>query len=105
MDWMIGGLTGVLTGPIAYLVFKNIYKGTTDDALDRRRVSREGARSGRHEQLTADRPASSPAPPPSAAASTRTRPQPVFGIPQFFGIYSDYLSGVHVAGRPRRSSW
>ncbi len=22
--------------------------------------------------------------------------QPVFGIPQFFGIYSDYLSGVHV---------
>ncbi len=22
--------------------------------------------------------------------------EPVFGIPQFFGIYSDYLSGVHV---------
>jgi len=22
--------------------------------------------------------------------------QPVFGIPQFFGVYSDYLSGVHV---------
>jgi len=22
--------------------------------------------------------------------------QPTFGIPQFFGIYSDYLSGVHV---------
>ena len=22
--------------------------------------------------------------------------QPVFGIPQFFGIYSNYLSGVHV---------
>jgi hypothetical protein len=22
--------------------------------------------------------------------------QPAFGIPQFFGIYSDYLSGVHV---------
>ena len=23
-------------------------------------------------------------------------PAPVFGIPQFFGIYADYLSGVHV---------
>ena len=34
MDWMIGGLAGILTGPIAYLVFKNIYKGTTDDALE-----------------------------------------------------------------------
>ena len=34
MDWMIGGLAGVLTGPIAYLVFKNIYKGTTDEALE-----------------------------------------------------------------------
>jgi amino acid transporter len=36
MDWMIGGLAGILTGPIAYLVFKNIYKGTTDDALEGR---------------------------------------------------------------------
>ena len=34
MDWMIGGLAGILTGPIAYLVFKNIYKGTTDEALE-----------------------------------------------------------------------
>jgi len=34
VDWMIGGLAGILTGPIAYLVFKNIYKGTTDDALE-----------------------------------------------------------------------
>ena len=33
-DWMIGGLIGVLTGPIAYLIFKNVYKGTTDDALE-----------------------------------------------------------------------
>ena len=41
-------------------------------------------------------PASSPGPPPSAAASTRAPIEPVFGIPQFFGIYSDYLSGVHV---------
>ena len=31
MDYLIGGLIGVLTGPIAYLVFKNIYKGTTDE--------------------------------------------------------------------------
>ncbi len=34
IDWMIGGLAGILTGPIAYLVFKNIYKGTTDEALE-----------------------------------------------------------------------
>ncbi len=33
-DWMIGGLAAVLTGPIAYLVFKSIYKGTTDEALE-----------------------------------------------------------------------
>ena len=36
MDYLIGGLIGVLTGPIAYLIFKNIYKGTTDDALEGR---------------------------------------------------------------------
>jgi amino acid transporter len=35
-DYLIGGLIGVLTGPVAYLVFKNIYKGTTDDALEGR---------------------------------------------------------------------
>jgi amino acid transporter len=35
-DYLIGGLVGVLTGPIAYLIFKNIYKGTTDDALEGR---------------------------------------------------------------------
>lgn len=33
-DWMIGGLAGVLTGPIAYLIFKSVYKGTTDEALE-----------------------------------------------------------------------
>ena len=33
-DYLIGGLVGVLTGPIAYLIFKNIYKGTTDEALE-----------------------------------------------------------------------
>jgi L-asparagine transporter-like permease len=34
VDWMIGGLAGILTGPIAHLVFTNIYKGPTDDALE-----------------------------------------------------------------------
>ena len=33
---------------------------------------------------------------PSAAASTPAPSSRSFGIPQFFGIYSDYLSGVHV---------
>jgi amino acid transporter len=33
-DWMIGGLAGILTGPIAYLIFKSVYKGTTDEALE-----------------------------------------------------------------------
>ena len=33
-DYLIGGLIGVLTGPVAYLIFKNIYKGTTDEALE-----------------------------------------------------------------------
>ena len=33
-DWMIGGLAGVLTGPIAYLIFKSVYKGTKDEALE-----------------------------------------------------------------------
>jgi amino acid transporter len=34
VDYLIGGLIGVLTGPVAYLIFKNIYKGTTDEALE-----------------------------------------------------------------------
>ncbi len=42
VDWMIGGLAGVLTGPIAYLVFKNIYRGTTDEALEGSTVTPEG---------------------------------------------------------------
>ena len=33
-DWMIGGLAGVLTGPIAYLIFKSVYRGTKDEALE-----------------------------------------------------------------------
>jgi amino acid transporter len=34
VDYLIGGLIGVLTGPVAYLIFKNIYRGTTDEALE-----------------------------------------------------------------------
>lgn len=42
MDWMIGGLAGILTGPIAYIIFKNIYKGTEDDALEGATVTPAG---------------------------------------------------------------
>jgi len=42
-DWMIGGLIGILTGPIAYLVFKSIYKGVTDDQLEGSTVTSDGA--------------------------------------------------------------
>jgi amino acid transporter len=41
-DWMIGGLAGVLTGPIAYLIFKSVYKGTTDEALEGSTITPEG---------------------------------------------------------------
>ena len=41
-DWMIGGLAGVLTGPIAYLIFKSVYKGTTDAALEGSTLTPEG---------------------------------------------------------------
>jgi Amino acid permease. len=33
-DCLVGGLIGVLSGPIAYLVFKSVYHGTTDEALE-----------------------------------------------------------------------
>jgi amino acid transporter len=33
-DYLVGGLVGILSGPIAYLVFKSIYKGTKDEALE-----------------------------------------------------------------------
>jgi hypothetical protein len=33
-DYLVGGLVGILSGPIAYLVFKSIYKGTKDGALE-----------------------------------------------------------------------
>jgi amino acid transporter len=42
-DWMIGGLAGVLTGPIAYLIFKSIYKGVKDDALEGAVITADGA--------------------------------------------------------------
>jgi amino acid transporter len=43
VDWMIGGLIGILTGPIAYLIFKSIYKGVTDDELEGSTVTSDGA--------------------------------------------------------------
>jgi len=33
-QYLVGGLIGVLSGPIAYLVFKSVYHGTTDEALE-----------------------------------------------------------------------
>ena len=42
IDWLIGGLVGILTGPIAYLIFKSFYKGTTDDALEGATVTANG---------------------------------------------------------------
>lgn len=42
VDYLIGGLIGVLTGPVAYLVFKNIYKGTTDEALEGSTITPSG---------------------------------------------------------------
>jgi amino acid transporter len=41
-DWMIGGLAGILTGPIAYLIFKSVYKGTSDDALEGATITPDG---------------------------------------------------------------
>ncbi len=41
-DYLVGGLIGVLSGPIAYLVFKYFYHGTTDAALEGATVTREG---------------------------------------------------------------
>jgi len=41
-DWLIGGLFGIMTGPIAYLVFKSIYRGTKDEALEGAAITPEG---------------------------------------------------------------
>ncbi len=41
-DYLVGGLIGVLSGPIAYLVFKYFYHGTTDRALEGATVTPEG---------------------------------------------------------------
>ncbi len=54
-DYLVGGLVGILSGPIAYLVFKSIYKGTRDEAL-------EGAAAALDESHARDpRPATAPA--------------------------------------------
>jgi len=41
-DYLVGGLIGVVSGPIAYLIFKRIYKGTADEALEGSMVTPEG---------------------------------------------------------------
>ena len=41
-DYLVSGLIGVLSGPIAYLVFKYFYHGTTDRALEGATVTPEG---------------------------------------------------------------
>jgi amino acid transporter len=33
-DYLVGGLVGVVSGPIAYLIFKRVYWGTADDAVE-----------------------------------------------------------------------
>jgi amino acid transporter len=41
-DYLIGGLIGILSGPIAYLIFKSVYKGTSDRALEGATITPEG---------------------------------------------------------------
>ncbi len=41
-DYFIGGWVGILSGPIGYLVFKSIYKGTSDRALEGATITPEG---------------------------------------------------------------
>ncbi len=109
MDWMIGGLAGILTGPIAYLIFKNIYKGTTDEALEGSTITPTGEltefgatvegvagmKGQRYANLTAIAGIIAGAFAIGGAFYARSI-DPVFGIPQFFGIYADFLSAVHV---------
>ena len=33
-DYLVGGLVGVVSGPIAYLIFKRVYRGVADDAVE-----------------------------------------------------------------------
>lgn len=41
-DYLIGGTIGILSGSIGYLVFKSIYKGTSDRALEGAAITPEG---------------------------------------------------------------
>ena len=41
-DYLVGGLIGVLSGPIAYLIFKAVYRGTTDQALEGSTITSTG---------------------------------------------------------------
>ena len=103
-DYLIGGLVGRPHRPDRLPVFKNIYKGTTDEALEGSTITRtgeltefgakwkepehEGSEDGQLAAIAGIVAGASR----SAAGSTPTRPRRSFGIPQFFGIYSEYLS-------------
>jgi amino acid transporter len=41
-DYLVGGLVGVVSGPIAYLIVKRVYRGTTDEALEGAMVTPTG---------------------------------------------------------------
>jgi len=39
---VVGGWSAVISGPIAYLIFKRVYRGTADSALEGSMVTPEG---------------------------------------------------------------
>jgi amino acid transporter len=41
-NYLVGGLVGVVSGPIAYLIFKRVYRGTDDGALEGAMVTPQG---------------------------------------------------------------
>jgi hypothetical protein len=49
-DYLVGGLIGVISGPVAYLIFKQAYKGTADDALEGAMVASVAAAFGTQAQ-------------------------------------------------------
>ena len=115
-DWMIGGLAGMLTGPIAYLVFKNIYKGTTDEALEGSTItprvsSRSSAprwKEARHEAADLAARAIAASSPALAAIGGGLYARSVAaGVrhPAVLRHLLDYLSGVHVLVGLGDRSW
>jgi amino acid transporter len=41
-DYLVGGLVGIMSGPIAYLVFKSFYGGTSDRSLEGSTLTPQG---------------------------------------------------------------